>query len=142
MGDLIADAQGNLYGTTSQGGTGGGGTVFEMSPDGQGGWIHTTLAELDGYGYEIDGPQDALTMDSAGNLYGTALLNGAFHQGNVFKLTSNGGTWTYTSLHDFSGGSDGSLPFSNVVIDAQGNLYGTAAQGGEHNSGVVWKITQ
>ena len=142
-GDLIADAQGNMYGSTTSGGTGGGGTVFEMSPDGQGGWIHTTLVELPGYNdHPGGGPQDALTMDSAGNLYGTAILNGAFHKGNIFKLTNNGGSWTYTSLHDFSGGSDGSLPFSNVVIDAQGNLYGTAAQGGANSQGVVWKITQ
>ena len=144
VGDLIADAQGNMYGTTSNGGTaGGGGTVFEMSPDGHGGWVHTTLAELPGGNpYQSPGPQDSLTMDSAGNLYGTAILNGAFHKGNVFKLTNNGGSWTYTSLYDFTGGSDGFLPFSNVVIDAQGNLYGTAAQGGAHGEGVVWKIVQ
>ncbi len=143
FGDLIADAQGNLYGTTSTDGSGGGGTVFEMSPDGHGGWIATTLAELPGYyDHPGGGPQDALTMDSAGNLYGTALLNGAFHMGNVFKLTNTGGSWIYTSLHDFSGGSDGSLPFSNVVVDAQGNLYGTAAQGGDNSEGVVWKIAQ
>ncbi len=141
VGDLIADAQGNMYGTTSDAAGGGGGTVFEMSPDGHGGWIHTTLAELPGGNpYESPGPQDALTMDSAGNLYGTTLLNAAFNKGNVFKLTNNGGSWTYTSLYDFTGGNDGSLPFSNVVIDAQGNLYGTAAQGGANGQGVVWKI--
>jgi hypothetical protein len=143
FGDLIADAQGNMYGSTSTGGTGGGGTVFEMSPDGQGGWIHTTLAEMPGYNdHPGGGPQDSLTMDSVGNLYGTALLNGAFHHGNVFRLTNTGGSWIYTSLHDFSGGSDGSLPFSNAIVDAQGNLYGTAAQGGDNSQGVVWKITQ
>ncbi len=141
-GDLIADAQGNLYGTASAGGTGGGGTVFEMSPDGHGGWIHITLADLAGYGDDSGGPQDALTMDWAGNLYGTAVLNGAFHKGNVFKLTNNGGSWTFTTLHDFTGGSDGALPFSNAVMDAQGNVYGTAAQGGDNSAGVVWKIAQ
>ena len=135
---LIADAQGNLYGSASAGGTGGGGTIFKMSPDGHGGWIHTTLADLDG----TEGPQDSLAMDSAGNLYGTTFGNGAFQKGNVFKLTNHNGTWTYTSLHDFTGGSDGSFPFSNVVIDAQGNLYGTASAGGDHFQGVVWKIAQ
>jgi uncharacterized repeat protein (TIGR03803 family) len=142
VGDLITDAQGNLYGTTSAGGTGGGGTVFEMSPDGHGGWIYITLADLAGFGDDSGGPQDALTMDSAGNLYGTAVLNGAFHKGNVFKLTNNGGSWTYTTLHDFTGGSDGALPFSNAVVDAQGNLYGTASEGGDNSTGVVWKIVQ
>jgi uncharacterized repeat protein (TIGR03803 family) len=136
-GDLIADAQGNMYGSTSGGGTGNGGAIFKMSPDGQGGWIHTTLVDLDG----TEGPQEALTIDSAGNLYGTTFGNGAFQKGNVFKLTKNGNTYTYSSLHDFTGGTDGGFPFSSVAIDAQGNLYGTASSGGDHFLGVVWRIT-
>jgi uncharacterized repeat protein (TIGR03803 family) len=109
-----------------------------MSPDGHGGWTHTTLADLDG----TEGSQASLAMDAAGSLYGTTFGNGAQQKGNVFKLTKNGGTWTYTSLHDFTGGSDGAYPFSSVVIDAQGNLYGTASSGGAHGLGVVWKIAQ
>ena len=80
-------------------------------------------------------------MDGAGNLYGTTLCDGANHAGNVFKLTPSGGGWTYTSLHDFTGGDDGEYPISNVIVDASGNLYGTASAGGSQGHGAVWEIT-
>ena len=80
-------------------------------------------------------------MDGAGNLYGTTFCDGAKGAGSVFKLTPSGGSWTYTSLHDFTGGSDGANPISNVVFDANGSLYGTALNGGAHGVGVVWEIT-
>jgi uncharacterized repeat protein (TIGR03803 family) len=81
-------------------------------------------------------------MDGAGNLYGTTVCDGANNAGSVFKLTASGNSWTYRSLHDFTGGSDGDLPYSNVVFDSNGNLYGTASQGGANNGrGVVWEIT-
>ena len=80
-------------------------------------------------------------MDGAGNLYGTTYCDGANNVGNVFKLTPSGASWTYTSLHDFTGGNDGANPISNVVFDANGNLYGTASTGGTQDVGVVWEIT-
>jgi uncharacterized repeat protein (TIGR03803 family) len=80
-------------------------------------------------------------MDAAGNLYGTTYWDGAYASGAVFKLTPSNGGWTYTSLHDFTGGSDGADPISNVVFDANGNLYGTTSYGGAYNYGVVWEIT-
>ena len=58
----------------------------------------------------------------------------------MFKLTPSNGGWTYTSLHDFTNGSDGSYPYSNLVFDARGNLYGTASAGGANGLGVVFKI--
>ena len=80
----------------------------------------------------------------AGNLYGTTYCDGANNLGNVFKLTRSGNSWAYTSLHDFTGGSDGANPISNVGFDANGNLYGTASVGGTGcrygNCGVVWEI--
>jgi uncharacterized repeat protein (TIGR03803 family) len=81
-------------------------------------------------------------MDSAGNLYGTTGCSGAYTAGTVFKLTPSDGSWTYTSLHDFTGGSDGASPWSNVVFDPNGNLYGTASGGGDLicGCGVVWEI--
>ncbi len=82
-----------------------------------------------------------LTFDAQGNLYGTTAGDGAYGKGSVFKLSPHGATWLYTSLHDFTGGSDGAVPYSNVTIDANGNLYGTAGAGGTDNEGVVWKIT-
>jgi len=135
-GGLIRDQAGNLYGTTFTAGANGGGTVYEFSPS-NGGWTLTTLYSFSGGG----GPYAVLTMDAAGNLYGTTLLDGAYGQGNVFKLTPSNGSWTYTSLHDFTGGSDGGQPFGQVTLDANGNLYGTASIGGASNKGVVWEIT-
>jgi uncharacterized repeat protein (TIGR03803 family) len=86
-------------------------------------------------------------MDAAGNLYGTTTNgDGAYGYGSVFKLTPSSGGWTYTSLHDFTGGSDGGFPASNVVFDRNGNLYGTASSGGLSGCGplgcgLVWEIT-
>ncbi len=142
-GTLIADSAGNLYGTTVGGGTGGGGTVFELSA---GTWNFSLL-----YSFTGDyGPRESLTMDSAGNLYGTTYTEGAYNAGSVFKLTPSADGWTYTDLYDFTGGADGWAPISNVVIDAHGNLYGTTTAGGtgtncyqgsSYGCGVVWEIT-
>jgi uncharacterized repeat protein (TIGR03803 family) len=132
------DTSGNLYGTTSAGGPNGGGVVFELSPS-QGGWVFNTLYSFNAPpGRGSFGP---LLLDSAGNLYGTVLAGGAPQQGAVFKLTNVGGVWTYTSLHDFTGGSDGRSPYGHLLLDSSGNLYGTAGWGGSDGDGVVWKIT-
>ena len=90
-----------------------------------------------------------LTTDAAGNLYGTTLGDGAHAAGTVFKLAPSGGSWTYTALHDFTGGSDGGGPLTAVTFDANGNLYGTTWEGGDTSGdchgllgcGVVWEIT-
>jgi uncharacterized repeat protein (TIGR03803 family) len=84
-------------------------------------------------------------MDSAGNLYGTTVCDGANDLGSVFKLTPSSGTWTYTDLHDFSG-SDGANPYSNLAFDSSGNLYGTTITGGTGSActggcGVVFEVT-
>jgi len=148
---LIWDRAGNLYGATSEGGSGGGGTVFQLSPSG-GGWNVNLLASISGStsGDQYPGPLGALLMDSAGNLYGTTNGDGAFACGSVFKLTPSGGGYTFTSLHDFTCGSDGANPYSSLTMDASGNLYGTAAYGGDTQGGtqcvlgcgVVFEITQ
>ena len=77
----------------------------------------------------MGGPYGTLIMDGAGNLYGTTMCDGAYDTASVFKLTPSGTGWTYTSLHDFTGGSDGGYPYCNVVFDKSGNLYGTATRG-------------
>jgi uncharacterized repeat protein (TIGR03803 family) len=134
-GGLIFDSSGNLYGTTVEAGLGGG-TVFELTPS-NGNWIFTVQ-----YAFTDRGePMSSLAMDAAGNLYGTTVVGGPYQKGSVFKLTPSNGSWTYTSLHDFTGGSDGGNPVSNVVFDASRNLYGTASSGGAYGDGVVWKIT-
>lgn len=116
--------------------------VFELLPAG-GSWNFDLLHAFTYTcgSYEC-GPQDRLVMNSSGNLYGTAYGAGAYGLGSVFKLSPSESGWTYTSLHDFTGGSDGANPVSGVVFDTQGNLYGTAAYGGSTNGdGVVWEIT-
>jgi uncharacterized repeat protein (TIGR03803 family) len=141
-GGLIFDALGNLYGTTGSGGAFGGGTVFKLTPSGGGSFTFTVLFSFTGTGVTTaTGPAATLTMDAAGNIYGTTTNDGAFAQGSVFKRTPSGGGYTFTSLHDFTGGTDGGRPFSNVVFDAAGNLYGTTLQGGANAAGVVFEIT-
>ena len=147
VGSLVFDAAGNLYGTTDKGGQNYTGTVFELTPS-NGGWTHSVIYSFT-TGVWGGGPQDVLARDQAGNLYGTAPFDGLYSQGVVFKLTPTGEGWIYTSLHDFTGGSDGYIPFGGVTLDANGNLYGTAFGGGGGNCsnpygpgcGTVWKIT-
>lgn len=139
-GGLIFDQAGNLYGTTSVGGPLGGGTVFELSPAG-GSWTLTTLHSFVGSGPPQYGPTASLAMDAAGNLYGITLNEGTHADGNVFKLTRSGGGWTYSSLHDFTGGADGGEPYGQLILDASGNIYGTTISGGSSSQGVVFKIT-
>jgi uncharacterized repeat protein (TIGR03803 family) len=132
------DQAGNLYTAALSYGSGGTGTVVELSPS-SGSWIFNLVFSFSGS--HRRGPEANLVMDQAGNLYGTAFGAGAHGWGSVFKLTPSGGTWMYTSLYDFMGGSDGGNPISTVVFDANGNLYGTATVGGTTGHGVVWEIT-
>jgi uncharacterized repeat protein (TIGR03803 family) len=143
---LVFDQSGNLYGATTYGGSDGAGVVFELSPSGAS-WTYSVLYSFtggDGCPYDEyigSGPWAPLTMDAAGNLHGTTRCDGANRMGNIFKLTPSSGGWTYTALHDFSGGDDGAYPLSNVIMAASGNLYGTASAGGSQGHGVVWEIT-
>ena len=81
-------------------------------------------------------PFGGVTIDGAGNLYGTTYFGGSPACGsgpgcgNVFKLTHGSGGWTYSSLYNFTGGSDGGYPIAGVILDANGNLYGTTPFGG------------
>lgn len=145
---LIFDQVGNLYGATSTYGGGNGGTVFELTPSGNN-WNFNLLYTFAGVsGGFYPGPVANLSFDSSGNLYGTTHLDGLYNFGSIFKLTNNGGTWSYASLHDFTAGNDGGDPRSNVSFDARGNMFGTASEGGTGNRqqcvgscGVVWEIT-
>jgi uncharacterized repeat protein (TIGR03803 family) len=135
-GGVVFDDAGNLYGSTTFGGANGGGTVYELSPSG-GNWTLTTLASFSG----IAGPYNNLTMDAAGNLYGTTYRDGADLAGTVFKMTKSNGVWTLTDLHDFTGGDDGGYPSSSIAIDTHGNIFGTASSGGTGGQGVAFEIT-
>lgn len=147
---VIFDQIGNLYGAMTEDQQTGG-AVFELSPSGSG-WVEQTLYSFPSDGAGGFGPAQSLIMDGAGNLYGTTVQDpdngcGGWGCGTVFKLTPNpDGTWTNDFPHQFAGGSDGWYPFSNVIFDGGGNLYGTASRSdgtgcGGYGCGVVWEIT-
>jgi uncharacterized repeat protein (TIGR03803 family) len=137
---LVFDSVGNLYGTTSDGGPFGVGTVFELTPGVNGTWSYKMIHGFNG----TDGryPSAGLVLDSAGNLYGTTAAAGPAGRelGNVFELISGAdGKWTEKVLHNFSG-SDGSEPVSGLVFDASGDLYGTTFSGGGFGKGCVFEL--
>jgi uncharacterized repeat protein (TIGR03803 family) len=138
VGGLTFDKAGNLYGGTFNGGVNGGGTVYKLSPQSDGSWAESTIYSFTG---SFGGPYNKLTFDAAGSLYGIANSDGANGLGSVFKLTPNNGDWTFTDLYDFTGGSDGGLPYGSLAVDAHGNIFGTNVIGGSDNQGVVFEIT-
>lgn len=139
IGGLTIDSSGNFYGATSDGGGDNvGGVVFELIPSGSS-YTFQLLYRFSGHPGQSCGPWATLSMDAAGNLYGTTYCQGAYGQGSVFKLINNGNTWIYISLHDFTG-REGVAPISNVTFDANGNLWGTAS-GNALGTGAVWEIT-
>jgi uncharacterized repeat protein (TIGR03803 family) len=142
---LIMDEAGNMYGATigAYAGYGGvRGSAFMLTPS-NGGWDYSLIYTFPEYG---GGPAASLVMDTAGNLYGTTVTGGhlgcgSYGCGTIFKLSPASGDWTYTELYDFTGGDDGGAPYSNLIIDAAGNLYGTASIGGQSGKGVVFEFT-
>jgi uncharacterized repeat protein (TIGR03803 family) len=140
---LIFDVKGNLYGTTAQGGSGNGGTVFELAPTAGGSWTETVLFSFsDNSGTGGYSPVAGLIFDASGNLYSTTLRGGAYGYGTVFELIPTaGGSWTEKVLHDFNGGgNDGNSPYAGLIFDPLGNLYGTTAEGGDHGYGTVFVL--
>ncbi len=102
-GTLIWDGAGNLYGTTTYGGTNNVGSVFELSPNGSGGWTEALLYSFNNNGLDGTYPYAGVTFDSAGNLYGTTFNGGTYHYGSLFELTPIvGESWTETVLHHFN----------------------------------------
>lgn len=147
---LVFDGAGNLYGTTEFGGIEncgliGCGTVFELSPAGGGTWTERILHQFDyADGYQAHA---GVVLDAAGNLYGTTATGGAYSQGTVYELSPGANHhWTYHMLHNFTGLSDGGVPYGGVVLDSAGNLYGMASAGGgssaicKYGCGVVFEL--
>jgi uncharacterized repeat protein (TIGR03803 family) len=137
LGGLIMDASGNLYGVTFSGGSSsacssGCGVVFKLTNK-SGAWTETVLHSFNGAnGAE---PGAALTMDAAGNLYGTTTAGGSAGFGVVFKISLVSGKPVARVLHNFTNaGGDGAYPQSALVIDAANNLYGTTLAGGGASS--------
>jgi uncharacterized repeat protein (TIGR03803 family) len=140
--DLVIDSAGSLYGSSVLGGDFGGGTVFQLTPSGNG-WIHTVLYDFTG-GTDGGEPYKGVTLDPQGNIYGTAVTGGTGACeggcGVAYKLTNSGGTWMQQIIHFFSGGDDGSGPGAGLTIDPQGNLYGVAPTGGAYGLGVIYRL--
>ena len=156
VGPLVRDKAGNLYGTTQKGGHQscawdaihpGCGTVFKLSPTGQ----ETILHSFTGAPGDGANPLAGLTMDAAGNIFGTTEYGGSSGGpcssagcGTMYKITPAG---VETILYSFTGGADGGWPVNvSLVADSAGNLYGTAGAGGAltcgngAGCGVVFKI--
>jgi uncharacterized repeat protein (TIGR03803 family) len=131
---LLIDSAGNLYGTTSEGGSFGYGTVFELH-NSSGNYTESVLHSFLG-GSDGANPEAALVIDAAGNLYGTTLAGGSSDDGTVFQLTNFSGNYAAGKvLYEFRGSSgDGASPHAGVIVDAAGNLYGTTYAGGSSSA--------
>lgn len=132
---VIRDTAGNLYGTTSDGGSSGDGVVFKIDASGSQFLLYTFCSDSgcsDGAN-----PSGGLIRDDSGNLYGTTTSGGAYGYGTVFSISSSG---KETVLYSFSGGADGAHPSSGVIRDIARNLYGATVNGGSSDDGVVFKI--
>jgi uncharacterized repeat protein (TIGR03803 family) len=130
-GALAQGADGNLYGTTSEGGTNGEGTVFSLSTNG----ALNTLFTFDGVHGSY--PYGGLVQGSDGNFYGTTEYGGTNDEGTVFMMTPDG---TLTNLFSFDG-VHGSYPYGGLVQGSDGNFYGTTEYGGTNGEGTVFMIT-
>lgn len=139
-GGVIADAKGNLYGTTYFGGANGMGSVFKLTHASSGKWSESLLYSFK-TGTDGNSPTPTLVFDKHGSLYGTTSAGGdANGDGTVFKLTpASGGKWKESVVHRFKNSPDGANPYYGLVLDKAGNLYGTTAVGGA-GSGVVFEI--
>lgn len=136
---LISDAAGNLYGTTRGGGNftacpgDGCGTIFKLSPDGSETILHAFNGRKEG-----SDPFGSMVADSLGNFYGTDAGSDTSHNlGVVFEFRTDG---TFKSLHRFAGARDGALPLAGVILDAKGNVYGTASAEGPDGFGTVFEV--
>lgn len=144
---LTFDAAGTLYGTAGSGGAYGYGAIYTLTPQPDGSWtqqvIHSFTGGKDGAYPFRDG---SLTLDSAGNIYGTVPFGGAYGYGLVYELIPvPGGSWEEKVLHAFRA-QTGEWPVARVIFDTAGNLYGTTSNaggdgGGGNPAGVVFRLT-
>jgi len=164
-GQLVADGHGGFYGVTFEGGVvtssclNGCGTVFELTPNGSGGWTQTVIFSFSNETTTGHGPFN-LVMDTHGNLFGTGVGGGQSQNavcgasqgacGMVFEVSPGPNGWTEKVIHSFQGfPHDGQYPNGNILIDASGNLYGTTNLGGigtqrqcyGNGCGTVWEIS-
>lgn len=141
LGGVTLTASGDIYSTTSVGGTYGDGAFFKLIPPYNGGWTLDTLYSFGSSPTDGQNPTGNLIWDSgASTFYGIASNGGTYDEGTVFALTYSSG-WTETVLYNFTGGADGGFPLDGLTFDSSGNLYGTAFLGGGTCScGVVYTL--
>ena len=137
-GNVVFDAAGNMYGTTSYGGTNNLGTVWELSHVG-GAWTESVLYSF--HGSDGSRPTSSVILDSAGNLYGITNAGGPNGWGEVYELTHSGSGWTLQVLHSFQNQNDGRSPYGGLVFDSAGNLYGSSASNGQNFGGVIFQLS-
>lgn len=131
-GKLVQDKKGNFYGTALFGGSTGDGTVFKYNPaKGKLTVLHTFN------GNDGEFPEHGVVRDKAGNLYGVTAFGGSNGEGTVYELARDG---TFTTLHNFSTGSDGGFLYGGLAIDKSGNLYGSTVSYGANGWGTVFMI--
>lgn len=136
---LAPDAHGNFYGVTCCGGTAGYGIIYELTPTSNGPWTETILYNVTSSQWRSMG---TLALDQAGNVYGT--MNGggtSASMGSVFSLQNGGQGWNFSTLYNFTGGTDGQSPFGGVVLDSEGNLYGVSSTSVYEITAGSWKET-
>jgi uncharacterized repeat protein (TIGR03803 family) len=132
---LTMDATGNIFG-------GGSSAVFELSPNGNGGWNPTVLHTFPTGTEDGSDPNDTPVLDEAGNLYGTTQGGGANGYGTVYELSPGANGWTEQILYSFgSSPEDGTTPLAAVVLDPAGNIYGATRYGGTFDIGTVFELT-
>jgi uncharacterized repeat protein (TIGR03803 family) len=137
--DLNFDQAGNLFGTTTGGGSPGNGIVFQLTPGQGGSWTETVLHRF--MTNEGTSPRAAVIFDRKGSLYGTLANDGVFGAGAVFRLKpTNGGAWTEETLYTFTGGTDGFGPLCRLIL-LRGKLYGTTVIGGGSGVGTVFELS-
>jgi uncharacterized repeat protein (TIGR03803 family) len=145
--NLVFDAAGNIYGTTTNGGTYDNGTTFELTPS-SGGYTESILHS---FGSDHDGvyPAAGVVLDTAGNVYGTTGAGGTgrgcdYGCGTAYQLVPSGGSWLENVLINFDLGQAGLAgayyPNSALVKDASGNLYGTTIAATLYGNGVLFKL--
>jgi uncharacterized repeat protein (TIGR03803 family) len=142
-GGVIQDPKGNLYGTTTSGGAGHNGVVYELKKGKGGSWTQSTLYAFTG-GDDGSNSQAGLLRDAKGNLYGTTYAGGADGYGVVFELSppkKGSQTWKHKTLWTFTGGNDGGEPTGTLIMDSAGNLIGTSGEGGTGVVGTVFELS-
>ena len=149
---LTSDKKGNLYSTTTRGGSYDEGAIYRVSPPTKedGDWTESVLYSFDPGNNLGSIPEGPVTLEGSGNIYGTAAYggdlncNGGFGCGVVFELAPpmhTDGAWTYTTLYDFQGGDDGTEPEGYLVYDSKGNFYSTTSHGGQPHGGTAFLLS-